>query len=34
MHWTVDGANAILALRCSVLSGRYADYWERRAAAA
>ena len=34
MHWTVDGANAILALRCTVLSGRYADYWERRAAAA
>ena len=34
MHWTVDGANAILALRCSVLSGRYEDYWERRAEAA
>ena len=34
MHWTLDGANAILALRCSVLSGRYEDYWERRAGAA
>ena len=33
-RWTVDGANAILALRCSVLSGRYEDYWERRAEAA
>ena len=31
MRWTVDEANAILALRCSVLSGRYEDYWERRA---
>ena len=34
MRWTVDGANAILALRCSVLSGRYEDNWERRAEAA
>jgi transposase len=30
MHWTVDGANAIIALRCSKLSGRYEDFWERR----
>jgi hypothetical protein len=31
MHWTVNGANAIIALRCSKLSGRYEDFWERRA---
>ena len=30
MHWTVNGANAIIALRCSRLSGRYEDFWERR----
>ena len=30
MHWSVDGANAILALRCSILSGRFDDFWERR----
>jgi len=30
MHWTVHGANAIIALRCSKLSGRYEDFWERR----
>lgn len=31
MHWTVKGANAIIALRCSKLSGRFEDFWERRA---
>ena len=31
MHWTVDGANATLALRCCVLSGNYEDYWAQRA---
>ncbi|MEK7074717.1 MAG: ISKra4 family transposase, partial [Patescibacteria group bacterium] len=31
MHWTVGGANAILALRCCVLSGRFDDFWYRRA---
>lgn len=30
MHWTLSGANAIIALRCSKLSGRYEDFWERR----
>lgn len=30
MHWTVQGANAIIALRCSILSGRFQDFWERR----
>ena len=23
MHWSVDGANAIIALRCCILSGRF-----------
>ena len=31
MHWTVSGADAIIALRCSLLSGRFEDFWERRA---
>ena len=31
MHWTVEGANAIVALRCSILSNRFDDFWERRA---
>ena len=30
MFWTVQGANAILALRCSLLNGRFEDYWETR----
>ena len=30
MHWTVDGANQIIALRCCILSGRFEDFWERR----
>lgn len=33
MHWTVAGADAIIALRCCKLSGRFEDFWERRAAA-
>lgn len=33
MFSTVDGANSILALRCSHLNGRFEDYWERRRAA-
>ena len=31
MRWTVAGANAIIALRCCILSGRFDDFWERRA---
>jgi hypothetical protein len=31
MFWTARGANAIIALRCCVLSGRLQDFWERRA---
>jgi hypothetical protein len=33
MHWTVSGANNIIALRCSQLSNRWEDFWENRAAA-
>ena len=33
MFWTVRGANAILALRCYHLNGRFEDYWEARRAA-
>ena len=29
MFWSLDGANCILALRCSVMSGRFDDYWQR-----
>ena len=31
MHWSVEGADAITALRCTILSGRFEDFWERRA---
>ena len=34
MRWTVSGADAIIALRCCQLSGRFEDFWERRSAAA
>lgn len=34
MHWTVAGADAIIALRCSILSGRFENFWQRRPAAA
>ena len=30
MFWTVRGANAIIALRCCQLSGKFEDYWEAR----
>ncbi len=32
MHWSLDGANDVIALRCSVHSNRFDDFWERRAA--
>jgi len=32
--WTVDGANAIIALRCCRLSRRFEDYWASRSRAA
>jgi hypothetical protein len=33
MFWTARGANAITALRCCHLNGRFEDYWEARRAA-
>jgi hypothetical protein len=33
MFWTVRGANAVIALRCCHLNGRFEDYWEARRAA-
>ena len=30
MHWTVRGANSIIALRCCVESGYFENYWESR----
>ena len=32
MEWTVAGANAVIALRCTTLSNRAEDFWEQRAA--
>jgi hypothetical protein len=31
MHWTVKGANAIIALRCCQMSDRWEEFWESRA---
>ncbi len=31
MHWTVRGANNIIALRCCILSNSWEDFWEYRA---
>jgi hypothetical protein len=33
MRWTVRGANAIVALRCCELSGRWESFWEARSVA-
>lgn len=33
MHWTVAGANAIIALRCSKLNGHFDNFMDRRKAA-
>ncbi len=33
MFWTVRGANAIIALRCCRINGRFEDYWEQHRAA-
>jgi hypothetical protein len=34
MFWTARGANAIIALRCHRLSGKFEDYWASRSQAA
>jgi hypothetical protein len=31
MHWTVTGANAIIALRCRQLGARWEEFWKARA---
>ena len=33
MFWTVRGANAIIALRCCLLSGQFEDHWAARRSA-
>lgn len=33
MHWTVEHANNIIALRCCIMSDRWEDFWESRACA-
>jgi len=30
MHWSVRGANSIIALRCCIESGNFESYWESR----
>lgn len=30
MHWSVRGANAVIALRCCLFSGRFEDFWASR----
>ena len=32
MFWSLNGANAILALRCTIISGRFEHFWEDQAA--
>jgi len=32
MEWTVRGANAVIALRCAILSNRFEDFWQQRSA--
>ena len=31
MHWAAAGGNAIIALKCCLLSNRFEDFWARRA---
>jgi len=33
MFWSVEGANAIIALRCCHMNNRFEDYWDQRRAA-
>lgn len=32
MEWSIRGANAIISLRCAILSERFEEFWEERAA--
>jgi hypothetical protein len=31
MHWSLEGANSIIALRCCLYSGRFEQFWEDQA---
>lgn len=33
MHWSIEGANSIIALRCCFLSNRWEDFWADRSCA-
>jgi hypothetical protein len=33
MHWTIEGANSIIALRCCFLSNQWEDFWADRSCA-
>jgi hypothetical protein len=32
MHWSIKGADAVIALRCCIFSNQWEDFWEKRAA--
>lgn len=32
MHWSMKGADSMIALRCCIYSGQWEDFWEKRAA--
>ena len=32
MHWTVKGANNVIAIRCCLFSNRWEEFWENRSA--
>jgi Uncharacterised protein family (UPF0236) len=32
MHWSLGGANSVIALRCCMHSNQWEDFWEKRAA--
>ena len=33
MHWSLDGAESVIGLRCCIFSNQWEDFWEKRAAA-
>ncbi len=32
MHWSLEGADSVIALRCCMYSNQWEDFWEKRAA--
>ena len=32
MHWSLNGAGSMIAIRCCIWSGQWEDFWEKRAA--